>query len=64
MAEKANQEGNEDVKITTVTLKVKGGDRKKDFPIDQANALLSLRNAAWELDDAKAKWNGTEIAKK
>lgn len=60
-----NQEGNEEVKITTVTLKVKGKDRKQDFPIGQANTLLKLRNAAWELpEDSKFKWNGEEIAKK
>lgn len=38
--------------------------KKREFPIEQANKLLSLPKSAWKLDDSKFEWNGTEIAKK
>lgn len=56
-------------KAVLVTLKSKpsGKDSKaksRQFEISQANKLLTIKKSAWELDDDKFQFNGTEIAKK
>lgn len=47
----------------TVVLSTKGEKpQKREFSIEQANKLLKLSKPAWQLNDPKFEWNGTEIA--
>lgn len=52
------------VELTTIPQdKEKHKEKKRKFPISQANKLLSMKKSAWKLTDSKFKWNGVEIAK-
>lgn len=57
-----------ETKAVMVSLKSKPGTKDgkpktKSFEIGQANKLLKMKKSAWELNDPKFTFNGTEIAK-
>lgn len=58
---------NQLVQLKTKPVKTKEGkdvpSKKRKFVLKQANTILNYVNSAWELDDPKWKWNGTELAK-
>lgn len=59
----------DDKKAEFVTLKTKTHDKQKPyksrkFEVSHANRVMSVVDPRWVLDDAKYKWNGTELAKK
>lgn len=53
------------MKKETVKLKAKDvkDSKPRDFELNHANKLLSLRNSQWELADPNWKSNGIELAK-
>lgn len=59
---------NEVKAVENVTLRptdvAEGKAQNRSFPIDQANALLKVKNSKWELADDAYFHNGSEIAKK
>lgn len=42
----------------------KGDDRKREFPVKQALALLNARKSRWTLADDKYKFEAGELSKK
>lgn len=51
------------VMLTAKDTKKDAKAKTQKFEMKQANALLSLSNPQWKLDDKGYTWNGKEIAK-
>lgn len=62
MANESNPE-NQKVVLKSTDFKKSAKAKEVPFMLGQANKILSLKNAKWELADKNFKWNGKELAK-